>query len=266
MVRAIPTVVIAKLLGIPEADHRDFIEWSERMVAIAEGAMDPSPHGQELVRYGMAATVELNEYLRTNYQARREALDDDLISRLVSSSVSDRMSERDIVAAFTQLVFAGNETTPKLMGTALFALAQFPDQRELLRNDRSLIPQGLEEIHRWMSPAQVNWRIVQPGRSGSEIAGVEVPEGSTLLCLQGIANRDPSRWDDPDRLDIQRKQQPHLGFGFGMHSCLGLNLARLETQVWLSRLLDEIPDWRVVDVDWGPSWVARGPVRIDITG
>jgi cytochrome P450 len=168
------------------------------------------------------------------------------------------------VASFTQLGFAGNETTPKLMATVLYALARFPDQRELLLDDRSLIPQAIEEINRWSSPAQVNWRIVQPGGGGGVISGAHVPEGAVLLCLEGTANRDPRRWDDPDRLDVLRMRLPNMGFGFGRHTCLGIHLARLETQVWLERVLDEIPEWTVADLDWGTSWVARGPVRIDI--
>jgi cytochrome P450 len=264
MVRAIPTIVIAKLLGIPGADHRQFTEWSELMIGVAAGAVNDTPEGRRSVQRGMQATAEMNSYLRGQYLERGDESADDLIGRLISSPVSRDMSERDAVASFTQLGFAGNETTPKLMATVLYALARFPDQRELLLDDRSLIPQAIEEINRWSSPAQVNWRIVQPGGGGGAISGAHVPEGATLLCLEGMANRDPRRWDDPDRLDVLRARLPNMGFGFGRHTCLGIHLARLETQVWLERVLDEIPEWTVADLDWGTSWVARGPVRIDI--
>jgi cytochrome P450 len=262
--RAIPAIVIAKLLGLPEGDHHRVIEWSERMVGVAQGAVDPSPNGKDLVRRGMQAVRELNDYLRAQYLARRNEPGDDLISRLICSSVSDEMTERSIVASYTQLLFAGNETTPMLMGSMLYALDQFPEQRALIFHDRSLIPQAVEEVNRWMGPAEVNRRLVRVGGGGGHIGDVRIDEGSTLLCLQGIANRDSRRWEDPDRLDVLRRPQPSLGFGFGIHSCLGVHLARLENQIWLSRVLDLLPDWHVTDVDWGRSWVARGPSRIDI--
>jgi cytochrome P450 len=206
----------------------------------------------------------MNGYLQGKYLERAGEASEDLIGRFIASPVSKDLSAQDVVASFTQLGFAGNETTPKLMASALYALALFPDQRNLLLDDRSLIPRALEEINRWSSPAQVNWRVVQPGSGGAIIDGSHVPEGEMLLCLEGIANRDPRRWDDPDRLDILRPRLAHLGFGYGKHTCLGLHLARLETAVWLERILEVLPEWTVEDVDWGTSWVARGPVRIVI--
>jgi cytochrome P450 len=111
--------------------------------------------------------------------------------------------------------------------------------------------------------AQVNWRYVRNG--GAEVGGAMLPDGSAILTLLGAANRDPDRWERPEVLDIHRPHQQHLGFGFGLHSCLGLNLARLEVQIWLDRLLTELPEWEVAELDWGGEWTLRGPVRIELT-
>lgn len=260
MVRAIPTIVIAHLLGLPREDHQRFIDWSERMIGVAAGAVNDSPAAAELVASGVRATGEMNAYLGGRL-ARAATTQPDLIGTFRRSPLASETSTRDAVASLTQLGFAGNETTPKLMASVLYALDLHPEQRELLIADRSLVPQAVEEVSRWCSAAQVNWRIAT---SGGEIDGVRVPAGAMLLCLEGIANRDPRRWENPDEFNILRPRQANLGFGFGRHLCLGLHLARLEVQVWLDRLLDVLPRWRVVSADWGTSWVARGPVRLEI--
>ena len=156
---------------------------------------------------------------------RRSGCPVDLIGQMIESPVSAEMTAQEMTASVVQLVFAGNETTAKLMGTTLYALA---------RNGKGLV------------------------------AGVQVPDGATVLVLQGAANRDPARWENPDVLDVRRTPRSHLGFGFGMHHCLGISLARLELEIWLNRRLDEIPDCEVFDLDWGRGWVARCPVRLTI--
>ncbi|HEX3781258.1 MAG TPA: cytochrome P450 [Pseudonocardiaceae bacterium] len=263
LTRPVPTLVIARMLGIPTVDHPQFSDWSDGMVKAAERATDASPQGAENLRLGMAATADLNEYLTTMMStAHRSGCPADLISQMVDSPVSDDMTMQEMTASAAQLVFAGNETTAKLMATTLYALARFPDQRRLLRENRGLIPRALEEIHRWMSVIHVGWRVARDGKG--LVSGIQIPDGATILVLQGAANRDPARWENPDILDVSRPSRSHLGFGFGMHHCLGINLARLELAVWLDRILDEIPDWDVVDIDWGRGWVARGPVGLTI--
>ena len=263
MTRGIPTIVIAKMLGIPDADYRQFSAWSDAMGGIPEGSTDLSPRGQELIANGKQATKDLNDYIRNELAPRRKNPGSDLISTMVASPVADEMTEQEIVASNTQLVFAGNETTAKLMAHTMLALQQHPDQLALVREDPSLIPQAIEEIHRWNTIVHVGWRFVRDG--GHQIAGVPVKDGDVIMCLQGAANRDPARWENPDVLDIRREPVQHMGFGFGMHSCLGLNLARLEVQIWLQRLLEELPAWNVESVDWGTNWVLRGPAALHIS-
>jgi cytochrome P450 len=138
---------------------------------------------------------------------------------MIDSSVSHEMTAQDMTASVAQLVFAGNETTAKLMATTLYAPARFPDQRRLLLENRDPIPRAVEEIHRWMSVIHVGWRVARDGKG--LISGVQIPDGATILVLQGAANRDPARWKDPDVLDVRRTPRSHLGFGFGYAPLLG---------------------------------------------
>ena len=213
MTRGIPTIVIARMLGIPEADFELFSDWSDAMGDSAEGVADRSPRGQEIVRKGRQATLDLNDYIRARLGGRRQCPADDLISRMVSSPVAETMDEAEIVASNTQLVFAGNETTAKLMAHTMAALAQHPDQRRALVEDRALIPRALEEIHRWNTIVHLNGRYARGG--SATVGGHAIEDGANILILQGAANRDPERWDQPDRLDIFREPRQHLGFGLG---------------------------------------------------
>ena len=236
------------------------------MGGILGGIVDPSERGQEMVRLGREGTASMNAYLRAVVDDRRRNPAGDLISALVASEVArDEMTEAEIVASITQLVFAGNETTANLMALTLLALAEHPEQRALLEADRSLVPAAVEEANRWQTPVALKTRHARGG--AAEIAGVPIPDGDLVITLQIAANRDPARWSDPATFDVERPALPHLGFGFGRHICLGLNLARLEMIVWLNRLLDEVPDWEVVgEVDFANNFWVRGPKSLTVRG
>jgi cytochrome P450 len=264
MTRNIPTLVIANMLGIETAMFEQFSAWSNAMGAIAEGALDTSDRGMETIMAGRQATAELNAYIAGQVEDRRRHPTEDLIGKMVSSDFAKTaMTEKEIIASNTQLVFAGNETTAKLMAHALVTLANRADQRRLLVGDRSLVPQAIEEIHRWQTITQFIDRDVR--HADVEIRGVAIPKGSVVTPMQGAANRDPERWDHPADFDIARAPRQHLGFGFGMHSCIGLNLARLEAQVWLDRLVDRLPDFQLAgEVDYGSNFQLRGPLAVHV--
>jgi cytochrome P450 len=265
LTRSIPTLVIANMLGIDATMFAQFSAWSDAMGTTTEGALDPSEKGMETVMAGRKATSELNAYIAEEVKDRRRNPTDDLIGKMVAAPFAQSgMSEVEIIASNTQLVFAGNETTAKLMAHTLVSLAAHPDQRRMLAADRSLVLPTIEEVHRWQTITQFIDRDV---RAEVELAGVRLPPGAVVTPMQGAANRDPERWDNGWAFDITRPPRQHLGFGFGLHSCIGLNLARLEVQVWLDRLLDLLPEFEVArEVDYGPNFQLRGPAAVYIAG
>jgi cytochrome P450 len=265
MTRGIPTLVIAHLLGIRPEEHEQFSVWSDAIGASSSAAVpDPTDEQQAALRAGGEATAALNRYMAGTVAERRgRAPGDDLVSRMVFSAFAASMDESEIVASTTQLVFAGNETTAKLMAATLVALAQHPDQRRVLAADRSLVPRAVEEVHRWSTVVQTVPRWANS--DAAEVGGVRIPRGAEIVPVTGAANRDPERWERPAEFDITRPPRQQLGFGFGIHNCLGLHLARLEIAVWLDRLLDELPDFELAGaVDYGRSFALRGPAAVPL--
>jgi len=259
----IPTVVIANMFGLPTEMHEQFSQWSGEMGLHTEPEPANTERGRGLVARAKVGTAALTAYLEEVIDERRTVPGDDLISALVHSPVADSMSHQEIVATCSQLVFAGHETTAKLIAHTVLLLAEHPSQRAALREDRSLLPAAIEEVLRISSPVQAMWRYARPG---ARVGEIEIAEGDKVMCSLAGANRDPERWSDPERFDITREPKQHLGFGFGTHSCLGLNLARLEVTTWLNQLLNEVPSYQLDgEPDFGTNWVLRAPVRLRVT-
>jgi cytochrome P450 len=168
------------------------------------------------------------------------------------------MSDEEIVSTGFLLLVAGYDTTAKTMSNCVVALEQHPEQRKLLVENPSLIPAAIEEVMRWWGLLQMQPRIAA---KDTEIAGTKVSKGDNVYCMLAAANRDPARWSRPELFDIEREQKSHVGFGYGAHLCLGAPLARLEIKVALERLLELAPEYRLRDVDFGHSWMNRGPER-----
>ena len=265
MCRGIPTLVIANFLGIELDMYEQFATWSDAMGAQLEATLADSERSARLVQEGTQATRELNAYVASILDERRKSPGDDLISMMVTSSFAQHsMSEQEIVASITQLVFAGNETTAGMMAATVAALAEHPQQRRDIVADPSLVPQAFEEVHRWRSLSQGGSQRFACS-SESTVGDVLIPEHAEVMPLVGAANRDPSRWDNPSVFDIHRPRRSHLGFGFGLHSCLGLNLARYEIQIWLERFLEELPAYEIAgEIDYGRGFLARKPIRVPI--
>jgi cytochrome P450 len=171
-----------------------------------------------------------------------------LRARVEEPDGSSRPLSRDEAITYASMIAgAGNETATRLIGFTMQLLAEHPDQRELLVEDPSLIPAAVEEILRLEPPSPVQARYVQ---HDVEVHGATVAAGSTMLLLNGSANRDERHWDDPDQFDVRRDDGPHLSFGHGLHFCLGAALARLEGRVALEEILRRWPAWEV-DLDAG---------------
>src|SRR6266571_5142379 len=226
----LPVVVIAELLGVPPEDRETFRDWSAALAA----SLDPLV-SQELAQRAAEARDALHGYLRGIIAERRRAPRADLISALVA--VEERgeiLSEPELVVMCTLLLIAGHETTVNLIGNGMLALIQHPEQYAQLREAPALIGTAVEELLRFDSPVQLTGRIAS---EPLEIGGQLIEAGQWVLPLLGAANRDPQQFAQPERLDLTRNPNPHLGFGRGIHFCLGAPLARLEGQVAIAALV-----------------------------
>jgi len=236
----VPMRVIGMLLGIPEQDQDDI-----RLRADARLRREPGKANQ---RAGRFAEDELfGEYL--DWRAEHPA--DDLMTDLLRVEFTDdlgtlrRLSRDEILTYVNVLASAGNETTNRLIGWTAKVLSDHPVQRRELVEDRSLIPQAIEEVLRFEPPAINGCRYVT---RDVELHGRTVPAGSAMLLLRGAANRDDRVFPpDGDVFDIHRRVASHLSFGYGIHFCLGASLARLEGRIVLDEVLDRFPDWEVDD-------------------
>jgi cytochrome P450 len=248
----IPTVIVAEMLGVPRERHEDFRRWSHAITSnLAYGHEDP---GRRAVM--QQAALDVNAYLAEEIERHRRDQPDDLITAMLS--MSGVMSAEEVRSAAILLLIAGYDTTAKLMATSLLVLERHPDQRRLVARDPALVPAAIEEVLRWEGVVQLSPRRAT---RHTTLAGAELAAGDTVYVLIAAADRDPSRWPDPQRFDVGRDLKSHLGFGFGPHLCLGAPLARLETRVALERLLAVAPDYCLRDVDLGSGFFVRGPER-----
>lgn len=227
-----PTQIIASLLGLPRTDYPQFQRWSVALLGILFNR-----------ERGLAASEALREYFIPILAARRQEPRDDLISGLAQAEIDGEMLSDEEIFSFLRLLLpAGVETTYRSLGNLLFALLSNPEQLDAVRSDRPLIPQAVEEAIRWEPPLLTITRVAT---RDTVLGGVSIPAGSAVMPVLGAANRQGDRYADPDRFDIFRSARAHIGFGHGVHVCLGMHLARLEMRVALNLLFDRLPNLRV---------------------
>jgi len=249
-----PTQIIAGLLGLPREDYPQFQRWS---ISLLSFTINPER--------GRAASRALEEYFTPILAARRGEPTDDLISRLAVAEIDgERLTDDEIFSFLRLLLPAGVETTYRALGNLLFGLFGNPDQLAAVRADRALIPQAIEEAVRWEPPLLTITRIAT---RDTELGGVAIPAGSSVMPMLGAANRQEDRYDDPDTFDIFRPPRPNLAWGHGTHVCLGMHLARLEMRVAINRLLDRLPDLRLDPAGHDPhirGQVFRSPTALPV--
>jgi cytochrome P450 len=254
----LPVAVIATLLGVPDSDRGLLRPWSNAIVKLYE----PSPP-VERRRAAEAAAAEYVGYVRGLVDYRRRHPGDDLLSDLIATRDADgsRLSEDELVATAVLLQMAGHEASVNVVGNGTYALLTHPDQRARLTPE--LVPAAVEELIRYDSPLQLFERTAtQPVRIGP----VTVEPGQKIAALLGAANRDPAVFADPDRLDLARSPNPHLGFGAGIHFCLGAPLARVELQASLATLLSDLPDLALAgEPTRQPTFTHRGFATLPVT-
>jgi len=255
----VPTIVIAELLGIGKDRLGDFRRWSKNIIAGVVGSKRPSSPDAAPDASFLQSVEEMRVYLGGLAEARRKDPRDDLLSQLVAAEAGAAALNPEEVLLFAfVLLIAGNETTTNLIGSLVRALLEHPDQLAKVLADRSLIPNAIEETLRCEAPIQFFYRRA---RKDVERHGTLIRKGDIVIGLTGSANRDERRYANPDRFDITRDASGHLTFGFGIHYCLGASLARLEAQLVLEALLDELPKRRLdaSAVDNVDSFLFRGP-------
>jgi cytochrome P450 len=260
----LPVTVIAEMLGIDPARGADFKRWSDDLIELSrltrEQRMSP-----EQTHALVASRHELVDYLQATIAARREQPRDDLLSQLARAEGEDAgLTAQEVLGMAVLLLIAGNETTTNLIATGTHLLLDHPEALAALRADLSLIPNFIEEVLRHQGPVMMLFRRTT---ADVELSGVTVPRGELVLALIGAANRDPAHFPDPDRFDIRRDTRGHLGFGHGIHFCVGAPLSRLEGRIAFTELLTRSPAFARVDPRpaWGDNPNLRGlhslPVR-----
>ena len=238
-----PVEVITTMQGVPEGDSQRVRNWIDELLHREAGEVDMTESGQR-------AAVEMAIYYYKLIKQRRGELGDDLLSKLINSEIEREdgemgpLSNIEITEFATLLGGAGAETVTKLLGNAAVVFAQNPDQWQKLLDDRSKIPSAVEELLRYEVPAQYNVRC---SLRDITLHGVTIPAGKPVFLVGGAANRDPEAWTEPDTFDIDRDrtEAQNLGLGYGIHSCLGAALARMESAIALDKMLDFMPRFEV---------------------
>ena len=238
--RPLPVFVIAEMLGVPPEDRERFWVWSAQRARLLEPTIGPRERAA-----GEAASRAFDAWFRPVIEARRTEPRDDIVSALArAEDDGGRLSEREMLNMLRLLLIAGIETTANLIGNGMLALLRHPEQLRRLRDDPGLIPAAVEEVLRFDSPVQADFRRVL---ADCEVNGFALRRRDNVVLLLGAANRDPDVFEDPDRLDVGRSQGSHLSFGRGIHHCLGAPLARLEGRIVLEMLLERFPQMDLLD-------------------
>ena len=244
--------VIADLLGVPESDHERFREalQGSRRADSAVGRTDTSAMTRNPLEF-------LYQSFTTYIEDRRREPRDDVLTGLATATFPDGSTPdvADVVRIAANLFAAGQETTVRLLGAALQMIGDQPDLQSLLRDERDQIPNFIEETLRIESPVKGDFRL---SRVPTTVGGVDIPAGTTVMVLNGAANRDPRLFDDPGELVVDRANaRQHLAFGHGVHTCPGAPLARAEARVSIERLLDRMADITISESAHGPSGARR---------
>lgn len=256
----VPVAVICELLGVPFADRDRFRSWAHDLAGRFEIQPLRTPEGEAR---GDAATAELIAYFDELVRERRRRPGDDLISELIAAEeAGDRLTPDELYATCILLLMAGHETTANLVGNGMLALMRHRDQWTRLREDRSLLRSGIEELLRFAGPVQLTERIAM---HEIRLGDVQIERGEGIGLMLAAANRDPERFADPDRLDVGREDNQHIAFSAGPHFCLGAPLARLEAQIMLDGILDRMPGIELVsEPEWRETFVLRGLKSLNV--
>lgn len=257
----LPVRIILEMLGIPQELHATFVDWS-RAIAVFRGSPDRTV---EHARAAQDALVALTDFFRKTVAERRRNKGNDLISLLIDiEEEGEVLTEEELYAQCTALLFAGHETTRNLIGNGMYTLLRHPREAAELRDNPEMIRSAVEELLRYESPVQFTARVL---KEDIEICGQYIPKKWTILCMLGAANRDPKQFEEPNQLNLKRLNNQHLAFSAGPHFCIGSQLARLEAQVALSNLLRRFPEMKLIGPrpEWASTFGLRGLKGLPVT-
>ena len=256
----LPVRVITLLMGIEQPQPADFMAWSEDLASFI-GEPQPS---REQAKRAQASLVAMTRYFESLLTLKRQTPGDDLVSRLVAAEARGEIQDgAELLAQCAMLLFAGHETTRHLLGSGLQALLTHPAQWQRLRREPDLLPSAVRELLRFDSPVQYTGRRVA---TDLMLHGQQLRRGDLALPLIGAASRDPSRYTQPDTLDITRSQGSALAFGSGPHTCIGAALTLMEAKIVFAQVLKRWPGLSLVDAAprWGDKPAYRGLVTLPL--
>ncbi|MFN2484199.1 MAG: cytochrome P450 [Candidatus Limnocylindria bacterium] len=260
LANSLPAIVTAEMLGVPTSDHELLKSWSQDFAEML-GNFQHNPGRAKKTLQSVEAMVA---YFRAAVVREAAHPTDGLINALVTAEVDgNRLSEEEIVANVIVTMVGGQETTTNLIGNGLLTLLRQPDQLERLRSDPTLMPSAVEELLRYESPSQHTARLAP---AEAVLGGKEIPEGAAVIAVMGAANRDPERFGDPDRVELDRQDNRHLAFGWASHFCFGAPLARMEGQIAFETLLTRFSELSLADeaIRWRPNLGLRGLTELHV--
>ena len=251
----LPIIVICELLGVPAADRNKFRAWSHAFLGIADS------HGY------MGSLTDFVKYIGRMITARRKHPQDDLISALVHATEDGQtLTEQELYSMIALLIVAGHETTVNLIGNGMAALLQNPDQMHLLQQNPEHIDTAIEELLRYSGPVEMS--TTRYAAENVTISDTFIPHGSPVIIIFAAANLDPTQFIDHNQLDITRANNKHLGFGYGVHYCIGAPLARLEAKIAFNTLLQRIPTIQLAipasQLTYNNGTIVRGLTRLPV--
>ncbi len=257
----LPAIVTAEMLGVPISDHVQLKHWSADFAEML-GNFQHNPDRASRVR---ASLNEMVAYFKEAIREQRVQPREGLVSSLLAAEIDgDRLTEEELIANLIVTMVGGQETTTNLIGNGVLTLLRNPEVMEDLRRDPSLTPCAVEEFLRYESPSQHTARMAP---QDVEIGGKKIHKRQAVIAVMGAANRDPDRFSDPDRLDIRRKDNKHVAFGFGAHFCFGAPLARIEGQIAFATISRRIknPELKPGPVVWRENLGLRGLTALPIS-
>lgn len=255
-----PVRLIAQLLGVPDTDVDDFRRWSEASVQITD--VDLTARGARKLAGSMRGSWAMHRYFTRQFAVGGLKGSDTILGRLLAENEAGSLPDRELFYFAMLLLLAGNETTTNLLGGMFDTLAAHPEQYDLLRADPDLVPMAVEELLRYLSPAQ---NVYRTALRDYRVGDTTIPAGARIMLSIGAANRDPRAFDEPDAFRVNRNPTQHMTFGFGAHLCIGAQLTRMEAQAVLRELVSHVTRIAVVGAtQWSTNSLLRGPTRLAV--